>query len=86
MFSHSIHPRYKQDVADRLTLGARSVAYGEGDVVFQGPFPSAVLRLATEELLVEFNDGNVVLSMNNVSGFDVRNLSFYLLNKERWSL
>lgn len=39
----SIHPRDKQDVAYRLSLGARAVAYGEEGVSFQGPFPSRVL-------------------------------------------
>lgn len=38
----SIHPRYKQDVARRLILGARAVAYGEKGVSFQGPFPTKV--------------------------------------------
>lgn len=38
-----IHPRDKQDVAFRLTLGARAVAYNEEGVVFQGPFPSQIL-------------------------------------------
>ncbi|XP_030831013.1 sialate O-acetylesterase [Strongylocentrotus purpuratus] len=66
----AIHPRYKQDVANRLTLGARAVAYGEGDVVYQGPFPTAVIRIASADLLVEFDDGKDVLRMNNASGFD----------------
>ncbi|XP_045559355.1 sialate O-acetylesterase [Salmo salar] len=39
----SIHPRDKQGVAYRLSLGARAVAYGEEGVSFQGPFPSRVL-------------------------------------------
>ncbi|KAG7333024.1 hypothetical protein KOW79_003159 [Hemibagrus wyckioides] len=39
----SIHPRYKQDVANRLVLGARAVAYEETGVSFQGPFPNQVL-------------------------------------------
>lgn len=39
----SIHPRDKQDVAHRLALGARAVAYGERGVSFQGPFPNQVL-------------------------------------------
>ncbi|KAM6946328.1 sialate O-acetylesterase [Aplochiton taeniatus] len=39
----SIHPRDKQHVAYRLALGARAVAYGETDLVFQGPFPSKVV-------------------------------------------
>ncbi|XP_043936791.1 sialate O-acetylesterase [Protopterus annectens] len=38
----SIHPRYKQDVAHRLLLGARAVAYREKGVVYQGPFPTNV--------------------------------------------
>ncbi|XP_061137675.1 sialate O-acetylesterase-like isoform X1 [Syngnathus typhle] len=39
----TIHPRDKQDVAYRLTLGARAVAYNEKDVVFLGPFPKKIL-------------------------------------------
>ncbi|TNN75007.1 Sialate O-acetylesterase [Liparis tanakae] len=35
----TIHPRDKQDVARRLTLGARAVAYNEKHVSFEGPFP-----------------------------------------------
>ncbi|CAM4666249.1 unnamed protein product [Lepidochelys olivacea] len=39
----SIHPRDKQTVAYRLHLGARAVAYGEKDLVFQGPYPTKVV-------------------------------------------
>ncbi|XP_069572447.1 sialate O-acetylesterase isoform X1 [Brachyistius frenatus] len=39
----TIHPRDKQDVAHRLTLGARAVAYNEKDVAFLGPFPDQIL-------------------------------------------
>ncbi|XP_044057717.1 sialate O-acetylesterase isoform X2 [Siniperca chuatsi] len=39
----TIHPRDKQDVAYRLTLGARAVAYNEKDVPFLGPFPNQIL-------------------------------------------
>ncbi|XP_055030887.1 sialate O-acetylesterase isoform X2 [Misgurnus anguillicaudatus] len=38
----SIHPRFKRDVAYRLVLGARAVAYGEKGVSFQGPFPAEI--------------------------------------------
>ncbi|XP_063061145.1 sialate O-acetylesterase isoform X2 [Engraulis encrasicolus] len=38
----SIHPRYKEEVSFRLSLGARAVAYGDKQVAHQGPFPSAV--------------------------------------------
>ena len=40
-----IHPRDKQDVAHRLTLGARAVAYNEKDVHFLGPFPSQIVSI-----------------------------------------
>ncbi|XP_070684761.1 sialate O-acetylesterase [Pempheris klunzingeri] len=39
----TIHPRDKQDVAYRLTLGARAVAYNEKDVHFLGPFPNQIM-------------------------------------------
>ncbi|XP_028275015.1 sialate O-acetylesterase [Parambassis ranga] len=39
----TIHPRDKQDVAYRLTLGARAVAYNEEGVHFLGPFPIQIL-------------------------------------------
>ncbi|XP_017275588.1 sialate O-acetylesterase isoform X3 [Kryptolebias marmoratus] len=39
----TIHPRDKQDVAHRLTLGARAVAYGEKGVAFAGPFPYRIV-------------------------------------------
>ncbi|KAE8295520.1 Sialate O-acetylesterase [Larimichthys crocea] len=39
---HPIHPRDKQDVASRLTLGAKAVAYNETNVPFQGPFPNKI--------------------------------------------
>ncbi|KAF4091770.1 hypothetical protein AMELA_G00040650 [Ameiurus melas] len=38
----SIHPRDKQDVAYRLVLGARAIAYEEKGVSFSGPFPNRV--------------------------------------------
>ncbi|XP_063799804.1 sialate O-acetylesterase isoform X2 [Pseudophryne corroboree] len=38
----SIHPRDKQTVAYRLSLGARAIAYGERDVSFKGPFPVTI--------------------------------------------
>lgn len=41
-FPIRLHPRDKQDVAFRLTLGARALAYNETDVLFQGPFPSQI--------------------------------------------
>ncbi|XP_049431493.1 sialate O-acetylesterase-like isoform X2 [Epinephelus fuscoguttatus] len=46
-----IHPRDKQDVAYRLTLGARAVAYNEKGVAFQGPFPKLILDNGTHVIV-----------------------------------
>ncbi|XP_076138671.1 sialate O-acetylesterase-like [Alosa pseudoharengus] len=46
----TVHPRFKQDVAYRLSLGARAVAYGE-NVSHQGPFPSSVFLDGTYLIL-----------------------------------
>lgn len=43
IFYFRIHPRDKQDVAHRLSLGARAVAYGEKGISFQGPFPEVIV-------------------------------------------
>ncbi|XP_059212415.1 sialate O-acetylesterase-like isoform X2 [Centropristis striata] len=42
-----IHPRDKQDVAYRLSLAARAVAYNEV-VSYQGPFPTQVMATQTD--------------------------------------
>ncbi|KFQ69787.1 Sialate O-acetylesterase, partial [Phaethon lepturus] len=51
LFLGSIHPRDKQTVAHRLQLGARAVAYGEKDLVFQGPYPTHAILEVTRGLL-----------------------------------
>ncbi|XP_075460400.1 sialate O-acetylesterase isoform X2 [Ascaphus truei] len=43
----SIHPRDKQNVAYRLLLGARAVAYGDPNIAFQGPFPNRMIVVDT---------------------------------------
>ncbi|XP_043119960.1 sialate O-acetylesterase isoform X2 [Puntigrus tetrazona] len=58
----SIHPEDKQDVAYRLVLGARAVAYGEKNVSFQGPFPSRAV-LKQDFVCIVFDQGiNVIAS------------------------
>jgi len=40
-----IHPRYKRQIADRLSLAAYNVAYGSTDTgIYQGPIPTAYAR------------------------------------------
>ncbi|NXW57115.1 SIAE acetylesterase, partial [Eurystomus gularis] len=52
----SIHPRDKQNVAHRLQLGARAVAYGEKNLVFQGPYPiRAILEVAKGMLNITYS-------------------------------
>ncbi|XP_026143438.1 sialate O-acetylesterase isoform X2 [Carassius auratus] len=59
----SIHPEDKQDVAYRLVLGARAVAYGQ-NVSFQGPFPThAVLEQNLTHIL--FHQGIVSATTND---------------------
>lgn len=58
-----IHPRYKRDVAYRLYLGARAIAYGETGVVFQGPFPKH-LQLQDKELSIVYSQELAVLELS----------------------
>jgi sialate O-acetylesterase len=48
-----IHPKNKQDVGYRLSLGARKIAYGE-DIVYSGPvFKSS--QINEESILISFD-------------------------------
>ncbi|PVD29015.1 hypothetical protein C0Q70_11612 [Pomacea canaliculata] len=68
----TVHPRFKQDVAQRLLLGALNVAYGHSDVVFQGPFPSKFqLNAAQHTLTIEYDSGRTPLEIRNNTGFEV---------------
>jgi len=43
--SGDIHPRYKRQIADRLSLAAYNVAYGSTDTgIYQGPIPTMYAR------------------------------------------
>ncbi|KFV84939.1 Sialate O-acetylesterase, partial [Struthio camelus australis] len=54
--SLGIHPRDKRNVAHRLHLGARAVAYGEKGLVFQGPYPTrATVDVARGLINVTYN-------------------------------
>ncbi|XP_069737981.1 sialate O-acetylesterase isoform X2 [Phaenicophaeus curvirostris] len=67
----SIHPRDKQNVAHRLLLGARAVAYGEKDLVFQGPYPTrAVLEVSRGLLNVTYSQ-ELLCQRRDVPAFEV---------------
>lgn len=64
-----IHPKDKQDVAHRLILGARSVAYGEVNVTFQGPFPQRI-TLSAADVVINY-DQTLSVTLSN-STFEVQ--------------
>ncbi|XP_046556182.1 sialate O-acetylesterase-like [Haliotis rubra] len=66
-----IHPRYKQDVAHRLVLGARAVGYKEPGVKFHGPFPKTFsLDNDQQTLKITYGPNNPLDVLNN-HGFEV---------------
>ncbi|KAM9269242.1 sialate O-acetylesterase [Morus bassanus] len=67
----SIHPRDKQNVARRLHLGARAVAYGEKDLVFQGPYPTRAVLEVTRGLLNLTYSQELVCRQRDTRAFEV---------------
>ncbi|XP_009078414.1 PREDICTED: sialate O-acetylesterase [Acanthisitta chloris] len=67
----SIHPRDKQNVAHRLLLGARAVAYGDKKLVFQGPYPTrAVLEVTRGLLNITYNQ-ELICRQRDTRAFEV---------------
>ncbi|XP_070188894.1 sialate O-acetylesterase-like [Littorina saxatilis] len=65
------HPRDKQDVAQRLVLGALNVAYGRKNIEFQGPFPTAFEKDQDQKTLtIEYDHGHTPLDIRSNDGFD----------------
>ncbi|CAL8351320.1 unnamed protein product [Lota lota] len=64
----SIHPRDKYTVAYRLSLGARSVAYGEKDVHFLGPYPQEITSI-NHSLIITYDQ--VVTVAASEEGFEI---------------
>ncbi|NXX55356.1 SIAE acetylesterase, partial [Scopus umbretta] len=71
LFLGSIHPRDKQNVAHRLHLGARAVAYGEKDLVFQGPYPTGAVLEVTRGLLNVTYSQELVYRRRDTRAFEV---------------
>ncbi|XP_061331986.1 sialate O-acetylesterase isoform X5 [Pezoporus flaviventris] len=67
----SIHPRDKHNVAHRLQLGARAVAYGEKNLVFQGPFPTRAVLEVTRALLNVTYSQRLVWRRRDMPAFEV---------------
>ncbi|XP_059931694.1 sialate O-acetylesterase [Gadus macrocephalus] len=64
---HPIHPRDKLTVANRLTLGARAVAYGEKDVPFLGPYPQKITFI-NNSLIITYDQA---ITVRNGGGFEI---------------
>ncbi|NXU91817.1 SIAE acetylesterase, partial [Xiphorhynchus elegans] len=67
----SIHPRDKQNVVHRLLLGARAVAYGDKDLVFQGPYPVRAVLEVTRGLLNITYSQELVCCQRDKQSFEV---------------
>ncbi|NXR57542.1 SIAE acetylesterase, partial [Rhadina sibilatrix] len=67
----SIHPRDKQNVAHRLLLGARAVAYGDKDLVFQGPYPTRAILEVTRGLLNVTYSQELICRRRDAQAFEV---------------
>ena len=63
-----VHPRHKRDIADRLVLGARAVAYGE-DIYWTGPIVD-VARKQYSKIYITFKPGSWI-EVRNLEGFEV---------------
>ncbi|XP_060572916.1 sialate O-acetylesterase-like [Ruditapes philippinarum] len=66
----TIHPRDKQDVAKRLALAGRAVAYKETNLDFQGPIPTSITQM-TNKLVIEFDHGNSAIEVRATDGFEL---------------
>ncbi|NXS52857.1 SIAE acetylesterase, partial [Brachypteracias leptosomus] len=71
LFLGSIHPRDKQNVAHRLQLGARAVAYREKNLVFQGPYPTRAILEVTKGLLNITYSQELVCRQRDTQAFEV---------------
>ncbi|NXB18776.1 SIAE acetylesterase, partial [Rhagologus leucostigma] len=67
----SIHPRDKQNVVHRLLLGARAVAYGDKDLVFQGPYPTRAILEVTRGLLNVTYSQELICRQRDAQAFEV---------------
>ncbi|XP_076077111.1 sialate O-acetylesterase-like [Mytilus galloprovincialis] len=67
-----IHPRDKQDVADRLLLSGLSVAYGINAGKYQGPFPTKYfMDIQSKTYLITYDDDSAEIDVRSADGFEV---------------
>ncbi len=70
-----IHPRYKQQVAERLAIAAKAVVYGESGLYWQGPIVSKAVISGNSVHITFRNIGPRPLIVKNSYGFEVYDAS-----------
>lgn len=69
---YDIHPRRKREVAERLFLLARKLAYGEKDLVASGPVPARITNTGTRyEVVFKNAGGGLVAKGGELKGFEL---------------
>ncbi|XP_078607954.1 sialate O-acetylesterase-like [Branchiostoma floridae x Branchiostoma japonicum] len=84
----SIHPRDKEDVASRLVLGARAVAYDETEVTFQGPRPVSVNFDPERKTVRRVYPKSLNITVKSNDGFEVccsPDLSQCSMTSQEWA-
>ncbi|PIK46232.1 putative sialate O-acetylesterase [Apostichopus japonicus] len=61
-----IHPRHKQDIAHRLYLGARALAYSETETIYRGPFPKEICDTSGHQIKVKYQFDNIKLLSEDI--------------------
>lgn len=78
LFHFSIHPRYKHTIAERLVLSGYAVAYGNTNINYHGPYPSAFNHLQNNQIQIEYDNNANPIEMRTTNGFDVNMFIFQL--------
>jgi hypothetical protein len=72
---NSIHPRYKRQIVDRLTLAGFVVAYGLSDVgIYQGPIAKAI-DVGISAVRLEYGAALEIRRYQTWSGFEASRIN-----------
>lgn len=78
----SIHPEYKQDIADRLYTEAMIVAYNRTDMLTRrGPFPSGFTEVVDmKTVIISYANSKTTIEMRTNNGFEVCQCRLFIYN------
>ena len=86
----SVHPRDKQDVGIRLSAAARSIAYNDRSVYYNGPIPHAAelsdIGSTTAPITAKIMYNNIVGSLyyNSKYGFELSCVASSAIATDQW--